>query len=116
MNRLYPLIAARAKIATPETWTQHALARDINDNDKPASHSQANNIHWGGIDGRDPFACKFCALGAVQAVTDDNGFDAVRLALNRAARELFGMYSIAEINDDYGHEDVLQCFDRAIAA
>jgi hypothetical protein len=109
------LIQARAKIADQDNWTQHVLARDINDNDKPASHPLARYVHWEGLDGRDPQACKFCALGAVQAATpDENEFLKARDALNRAASELFGTYSIAEVNDDYDHAAVLQCYDRAI--
>jgi hypothetical protein len=111
------LIAARAKIASPDTWTQHVLARDTNDNSHPDSHSYAKYIHWEGLNGRDPQACKFCAVGAVQAVTTDDNteFYRVRNALDKAAKQLFGTHNIAEVNDgDHGHAAVLQCYDHAI--
>ena len=112
------LIGARATIADQANWTQHVLARDINDNDKPDSHPLANQIHWEGLNGRDSQACKFCAAGAGQAVTtSENGrFHAAHSALNQAARNLFGTYSIAEVNDGHGHRAVLQYYDHAIGA
>jgi hypothetical protein len=111
------LIAARAKIADQANWTQHALARDADNNNKPDSHPQANNVFWSGLTGRDPLACKFCALGAVEAVeADDSRFRQARDALNTAAFDLFRKLSIFDVNDNIGHVAVLQCYDHAIEA
>lgn len=111
------LLAARAKIQTPDTWTQHALARDLNGYDKPNDHPLANQIHWEGIDGRDPRACKWCAVGALQAVTPDSKvFNEAYYALAKAAKALFGKYNVSEVNDEHGHAAVLQCYDKAIAS
>jgi hypothetical protein len=51
------LIAARAKIADENNWTQGALARDSNGDDKPSSHPLADHAYWEGLDGRDSRAC-----------------------------------------------------------
>jgi hypothetical protein len=108
------LIAARAKIENPVNWTQHVLARDANGNDKPSDHPLANDTHWEGIDGRDPQACQWCAMGAVQAVTTDETEGDVTLALCKATNQLYGQSHIATVNDEIGHDAVLACFDRAI--
>ena len=108
------LTAARAKIADKSNWTKHVLARDANGNDKPSDHPLANNKFWGGLDGRYPQACQWCAMGAVQAVTPVEHEQDANTALSIAARQLHNGYSIPEVNDELGHAAVLACFDKAI--
>jgi hypothetical protein len=114
------LIAARAKIADPTNWTQNAFARDVYGSEKPRNHPLAFNPHWEGIDGRDPRACQWCAMGAVQAVTPSYEPEALVFhALHKAAGRLYereiGVFGgIAEVNDNLGHDAVLACFDKAI--
>jgi hypothetical protein len=108
------LLAARAKIADKDNWTKHVLARDANGDDKPKGHPLADHIHWGGIDGRYPHACQWCAMGAVQAVTPVEHEQDAYSALNIAARHLYNGISIPEVNDNIDHAAVLACFDQAI--
>jgi hypothetical protein len=110
------LLAARAKIADPTNWTQKALARDSEGCNKPSKHPLAFNPHWEGIDGRDPRACQWCALGALQAVTPEGKDRPAMYALCKAARQLYETDRIATINDDLGHAAVLACYDKAIEA
>jgi hypothetical protein len=108
------LTAARAKIADESNWTQHALARDAEGSYKPRSHPLSDDAHWEGIDGRDVQACRWCAMGAVQAVTPVQHEQDTWEALNIAARKLHNVVSIPEVNDNLGHAAVLACFDQAI--
>jgi hypothetical protein len=97
------LIAARAKIADAANWTQNALARDAKG---CAVHGEED------LDGRDARACQWCAIGAVQAVS--NFESAAVRALNIAATALYGRGGIADVNDEIDHAAVLACFDKAI--
>ena len=109
------LIAARAKIADEANWCKGALARDINGDDKPDSHEHSEFIFWEGLQGNDPMSCRWCALGAVQAVIGDDHIPyAVRSPLEKAARNLFQAKTIADLNDGLGHVAVMQCYDAAI--
>jgi hypothetical protein len=109
------LTAARAKIADESNWTQHTLARDAEGNDKPSSHPLSGDPHWEGIDGRDVQACRWCAMGAVQAVTPVKHEQDAWDALDRAAVKIYhAPVRISQVNDDAGHAAVLACFDQAI--
>jgi hypothetical protein len=103
------LIAARAKIADRRNWTQHVLARDING----SSDHPSKNVFFG-LSPRDPAACQWCAVGAIQAVTTTEEDDKAAFALvGIAARQLYGQHP-STVNDDIGHDAVLACFDKAI--
>ncbi|PZO78472.1 MAG: hypothetical protein DI629_12305 [Mesorhizobium amorphae] len=95
------LVKARELIATPENWTQQAYAR------------AEDGFELGqGFDAR---ACKWCALGAIEAVTgceiDDGIAWEAQVVLNRFA----GMAPDG-FNDRHTHADVLSLYDRAIAS
>jgi len=92
------LIAARAKLATPETWTQGVGARDC----------MGNATHAG-----DPDAKCFCTFGAIKAVT---GQIVYALPVWQLLNGVAGMNPVA-YNDTPGrtHAEVLNMFDRAIA-
>ena len=116
MNTLDALRAARALIATPESWTKNALARDSAGNDRAL---------------RDPEACAFCAMGAVLRVLADEYENhrtlaavqiehAVMHALSREIQLSFlaptNHSRVAAYNDGSTHAEVLALFDRAIAS
>jgi hypothetical protein len=102
------LIAARAKIADVRNWTQHVLARDIN-----GSSDSPHGIVFFGLDPRDPAACQWCAIGAIQAVEPIAESGNAVCALAMAARKIHGLHTAA-VNDELGHAAVLACFDKAI--
>lgn len=93
------LRAAREKIADPARWRKGWYASDVN-----------------GVDcyGHDPEACRWCAIGAIQAVVGDPDTDQ---APSRALRSAAGV-GAHYFNDKPSttHSDVLSLFDRAIAA
>jgi hypothetical protein len=107
------LIKARALIADPERWTQHALARDAHGLSHPSAHPQGNNIFWEGLQGNDPQACAWCAIGALQHVKPSS-LKALKL-LAIAADALYNTH-IANVNDELGHTAVLAIYDHAIKA
>lgn len=94
------LVAAKARIATEATWTRYVLARN-------AEGEQTR------VDSDD--ACKFCAYGAVSAVTlaDDPLQAAAVRALRAAAETLYGE-GVAYVNDRIGFAAVHHVFDLAI--
>jgi hypothetical protein len=108
------LLAARAKIADKDNWTQHVLARDVYGSEKPRNHPLADDPHWEGIDGRDTDACQWCAIGSIQAVTPVEHEHYVHKALTTVAFRLHNGHTIDMVNDDIGHAAVLACFDQAI--
>lgn len=90
------LKAAKARIATPETWTQDVFAKD-NEGCEIMGYSR--------------FAVCFCSIGAIQAVTSKGRDFGAEYYLNR---QTYG--NIAKFNDSHTHEEVMAAWDRAIAA
>jgi hypothetical protein len=119
LTTLEILTQARELISNPARWTQHALARDANGDSHPLAHPYHDHPHWDGIRGYDSEACSWCALGAIEKVsnaslnTDSNSPPPARLALHRAAEKLYSL-STPEVNDTLGHAEVLNIYDRAI--
>ena len=94
---------ARAKIATPKTWTQGALSRD----------ALGEHIH--------PFSDRatcFCMTGATAAVAHSLEWNAADWSLENVIPGNSVEDSLEGFNDALTttHADVLACFDRAIAA
>lgn len=97
MTNLEVLKAARELLSEPKRWTQHATARTTGG--IPTDPKDPNAITWdatGAID-------KFCTstlqvINVVGIVTD---------AINNP--------SMADLNDNHHHADVLAAFDKAIA-
>ncbi|UTS52108.1 hypothetical protein [Synechococcus phage BUCT-ZZ01] len=61
-------------------------------------------------------ACQFCAVGAVQKVAnyDNNIYTSPEVVLlNNVSRQIFGR-AVFMVNDEYGHDEVMQVFDKAI--
>jgi hypothetical protein len=120
LTTLEILTQARALLVDPARWTQHALARDANGDDKPISHPYSDNPYWDGICGYDTTACSWCALGALEKVTNESlntasntvPHPALR-ALHRAAEQLYSL-GTPEVNDTLGHDAVLAVYDLAI--
>jgi hypothetical protein len=100
------LIAARAKIASPSTWTQYVSARDADGN---------------AVDARDDAAVCFCAYGAIGAVMSRVDADSIGVSL-RASNLLYdyactaGFAGAAHLNDQSDHAAVLEMYDSAIDA
>lgn len=104
MNVKEQLIAAKALIATKETWTQGTAAR---------------NALGYPVDSLAHAATCWCAMGAVEKVTGEycgKGQGAYVALLD--APSVFPCHSIgvSGVNDDLGFEAVHQLFDAAIAA
>jgi hypothetical protein len=115
------LKAARALIEKPEHFAQGTYAQK----------QDAVNGYRYACDVEDPRASCFCSLGALRRILGDevDHRDAFGLEghwLASAARELFPLKAekhasfislaiIPDVNDNIGHEGVLQMFDRAIA-
>ena len=100
------LINARALIADPDHWTRNVLARNA------ADHS----VHWS-----DPFATKWCAMGAIYRSAYElvgNEKEATRIGKDVAKRvaPIWFCRSLMTINDMRGHAAILVKFDRALAA
>ena len=99
---LTTLTKARALISNEGNWTQRAFAKDGKGRIVPF---------------RDKLATRFCAEGACHRAS--KGFPTAALQiLERAAQSMAGKSSklptVWAINDDMGHEAVLEMFDRAI--
>jgi hypothetical protein len=107
------LIQARALIADPARWTQHALARDAEGDSHPPTHPHSIFANWEGLQGTDSRACSWCAIGAIQHVKP-SALKALKL-LNAAAKTLYEA-NIAHVNDELGHDAVLTVYDHAIKA
>ena len=99
MTTLEILEAARALIAEPEHWCQGAQALDATGTvRRPCSR----------------LAVRWCSLGATDRVTRYKGIRA-----DNALYSALGMppdIGIANFNDSHTHAEVLDLFDRAIAA
>ena len=97
---------ARDLIKNPGNWTTNTLARD--EFDDPVFPD-------------DPKAMQFCALGALYKITGDPCVVDVKDNLTEKARGYLFQAScemnwpgVGMLNDDGGHEKVLEMYDRAI--
>lgn len=102
---LETLRAARELISDPDRWTQKHLARN----------------EWGlPVDPlRSPDACRFCAMGALLAVTGDGDLYPIAYRALEAAVPADGRgrsNTVPWVNDRSDHGAVLRLFDTAIAA
>jgi hypothetical protein len=117
MNAKDTLIKARALLADPARWTQHALAlaRDAAGESHPPNHPRSSSMFWAweGIEGNDPAACSWCAIGALQHVTRAS-IKPFNL-LTDAAETIYDL-CITDVNDKLGHDAVLEIYDHAIKA
>lgn len=99
------LIAARAKIASPDLWLKGLNAKDVEGTP---------------VEPDDPLACKFCIIGAIrsaEAATDKKTFHKAYKHLKHylpSKCDNFG--SIFNDAPETTHADVLSLFDRAIGA
>jgi hypothetical protein len=99
------LRAARAKIEREECWTKGVLARDAKD--RPL---------FGLSSASAPTAVCWCAEGAIWAVVKgDYGLGSYLLSELTSALPR-GTDQLSEYNDVATHADILDAYDRAIAA
>ena len=95
-------------ISDQEHWTRGALARKNDD----------SACYWS-----DPYAYRFCAVGALARVTMDilgEGGSAWRLT-KEAANKVLAINNrqferLADINDREGHAVITEMFEKALAA
>ena len=85
---------ARALIEKPENWTRYLYARDAKGNNAVPQSEEA---------------CAWCALGAITRV---GGYEKAAPVLKRLVRDA----DVPHFNDTKSHAEVLDLFDRAIAA
>lgn len=92
---------AKAKIATPERWTQYKVAR---------------NTRGGYVDPLNPEATCWCSVGALVAVRADRYGPLYSRAVK--ALSIAAGYNIERFNDadETTHHQIVGVFDRAIAA
>jgi hypothetical protein len=112
LTTLEILTQARELLSDPTKWTQHAMARDANGDDKPISHLYSEHPYWEGISGYDPVACSWCAFGAIEKVSNMNS-GTVKYILSQTAKKLYSM-RMPKVNDSLGHTEVLKVYDHAI--
>lgn len=102
-SRIYTLLSeAQELIRDQKNWTTRSLARDCTD--RPVALTRCIE------------ACRWCALGALHKVTNTiEDYDMLEHFLNQAARQIYPRYrySVAYINDNNGHQAVMQLFDKA---
>jgi hypothetical protein len=93
---------AREIISDPVKWTQGSFARDKYGNT---------------IEPISPYACRWCALGAIARAAKDldvrPGDGAA--AVDRLYDISDGMRTVVSINDNAGHAAILALFDKALA-
>lgn len=92
------LESAKAVISDPDRWCVGAFAEA--DDGLPTEPY-------------DPDAIRFCAIGATEFVAGDLWRDLALARLHIASDEIFGL-PITEVNDKYGREAAIRCFDLAI--
>lgn len=100
------LIAAKAKIDTPEKWTQGTFARDVNA--RPVSPTDGVGY---------PNATCFCSIGAIAAAYWAAHEDVVtyKTAIDTLYAVLpIGEFTVPHFNDSATHEGVMGLFDAAI--
>lgn len=111
MKPIDGLRQAKAKISDPRNWIKGAWAEDMNGMPVSSNH---------------PTACKFCAVGALHRVFDENANEngdgawyamAIK-ALRKAVRLVCSseVMRVPSFNDFplTTHEDVMALYDRAI--
>lgn len=91
------LVAARAKIDTPDKWCKGVLAMDVHG--CPVGEKSSKARRW-------------CALGCVQSVAGDDNLDDI--AVGFLYRNV-GHISTFNDDEETTHADVLAMFDLAIA-
>lgn len=96
------LRAAKARIATPERWTQGTFARDRDGGAVDMKTEREEAVCW-------------CSLGAIEYACDPD--EAVSARAMCLLMEAIGEDSIEDWNDHprRTHAEVLAAFDRAIA-
>lgn len=88
---------AKALIDTPEKWIQEAYA--------------VNDKGWE-VELSNPSACKFCSLGAIHRINDDN--DDAHDATFDYLKNAMGTY-VDGYNDTHTHAEVMAKWDEAIS-
>lgn len=116
-NRLQPthdphttLVAARELITSPAQWTRSAPGR------RWKAPQKREPGAWVPTHAADPHASRWCAVGALCAVSGMRTGPPGIAHLEAASRELFGL-GIGRANDDARlatHTDILRCYDLAI--
>jgi len=103
------LVGARELIADPERWTRSAPARRWK---APQMHEPAA---WVPTHATDPYASRWCAAGALCAVSQMRSSPSGIEFLEAASRQLFGV-GIGRANDDTPstHTAMLRCYALAI--
>ena len=105
------LKAARALIADPAHWTRSAPAR------RWKAPQKREPGAWVPAHATDPHASRWCAAGALCAVSGMGSGPPGIAFLQAASERLFGT-NIGRANDDpqlTTHADILRCYDAAIA-
>lgn len=87
------LLAIRAKIDTPEKWTQGSYARDAEGRDVRSNSEKA---------------CRFCAMGAVLSLrlSPERNLNAEQYLIGQMLRP----YGIPAFNDNHTHAEVMALF------
>jgi hypothetical protein len=112
-NHRAPVVALRAArelIADPERWTRSAPAR------RWKAPQKREPGAWVPTHATDPYASRWCAAGALCAVSGIRSGAPGITFLEAASRQLFGV-GIGRANDDARlttHADILRCLDLAI--
>ena len=115
LERLHlTLKKARHKIRLKRNWTQDELARDKHNNP---------------VDPRSKTACKWCAMGAIEAITPNKTihrdlesflreiveYDSGYMGKDRDTADMPTLSSLNYFNDEYAtHEDIIKVFDKGI--
>lgn len=96
------LRAARERISDPERWATGYFAFDA-----AGTPVEANA----------PAACRWCAVGAVLAETNQPyGYGGYQPPVAVSARRFLDQAGpVLSVNDEAGHQAVLELYDRAIA-
>lgn len=94
------LVNARKLIEKEENWTQATMARTADDKPVYTTH---------------PEAMKFCALGAINKAGRLASYESVMSAC-ALLRDTLGRKDVVDFNDSHTHREVIELFDKAIAA
>ena len=86
------LKAARDLIAKPENWTQGSYYEV-----KGGNHC-------------------YCALGAIDKVSDGGGAFPIEALIAKGFLERAGMQNVADFNDSHTHSEVIDLFSKAISS
>jgi hypothetical protein len=104
------LTQIRDLIQDPAHWTQHAHAR--NKDGQQVYPTESNACRW----------CLDGALGkAAKVQINEEGdwrtnpdYEQANALLMQSAQKLFGKFSYVEVNDEEGHQAVMQLLDKAM--